>query len=484
MKKQNNPKTFDWGFFLRHIAIIAVPVALQNLLTTTGSMVDTMMLASLGEQTVGAVGLCAQFSSLMFAGYWGFVGGGMMFFSQYWGAKNDDGITRSFGLTLSFMMAVGLIFSFLALGAPEFIMNIYTDKAEIQQIGVSYLKIVGFAYALQVLTMAVSALLRSIEQVKIPLYGGIASVAANCLFNYLLIFGKLGLPKMGVRGAALGTVLAGAVNLTILLVFVLKRKIPYVLEFSRHFRWDREFIGQYLQKCFPILCNEILIGVGNMMINIVLGHQSEKAIAAVAVFRTLEGLVIAFFSGFSNAATVLVGKEVGAGNHEAAFQRAKRLVYLCSALIGSACLTLIAVHSPLLHAMGLSGESYRIGTGMLLIYSVAALIRMGNWTQNDTYRAAGDAAFGSILEITFMYLLALPSVYIANYVFHAPFLLIFALCYVDEPVRYLIMQCHMYSGKWIKPVSDAGMKTIEDFRKNHGITVKPPLSKPRNKTTI
>ena len=470
-----NPKTgeaFDWRYFIRHIAIIAVPVALQNLLTTTGSMVDTMMLASLGEQTVGAVGLCAQFSSLMFAGYWGFVGGGMLFFAQYWGAKNDDGINRSFGLTLSFMMAVAVIFSSLALGAPEFIMNIYTDKPEIQQIGVSYLRIVGFAYILQILAMAVSALLRSIEQVKIPLYGGIASVFANCFFNYLLIFGKCGLPKMGVRGAALGTVLAGLVNLGILLFFIVKNKIPYVLEFSKHFRWNRAFVGQYLQKCFPILCNEILIGVGNMMINIVLGHQSEKAIAAVAVFRTLEGLVIAFFSGFSNAATVLVGKEVGAGNHEVAFQRAKRLVYLCSGLIGTACLCIIAVHNPLLHAMGLSGESYRIGTGMLLIYSVAALIRMGNWTQNDTYRSAGDAAFGSVMEITFMYLMVLPCVYLANYAFHAPFLLVFALCYVDEPVRYIIMQCHMYSGKWVKPVSEEGMKTIGAFRERHGIRQK------------
>ncbi len=460
---------FDWNYFLRHIAIIAVPVALQNLLTTTGSMVDTMMLASLGEQTVGAVGLCAQFSSLMFAGYWGFIGGGMLFFAQYWGAKNDEGITRSFGLTLSFMLAVGTFFSFLALGAPGFIMNVYTDKPEIQQIGISYLRIVGFAYILQVVSMAISALLRSIEQVKIPLYGGIASVVANCLFNYILIFGKFGFPKMGVRGAALGTVLAGAVNLLFLLFFVLKKKIPYVLEFSGYFRWNRDFIRQYLQKCFPIICNEVLIGVGNMMINIVLGHQSEKAIAAVAVFRTLEGLVIAFFSGFSNAATVLVGKEVGAGNHEVAFQRARRLVYLCSALIGTACLAVIAVHNPLLHAMGLSGESYRIGTGMLLIYSVAALVRMGNWTHNDTYRSAGDAAFGSVLEITFMYLMVLPCVYLANYVFHAPFLLVFALCYVDEPVRYVIMQVHMYSGKWVKPVSEAGMKTIGEFRRQHGI---------------
>lgn len=459
--------TFDWHFFIKHIAIIAVPVALQNLLTTTGSMVDTMMLASLGEKTVGAVGLCAQFSSLMFAGYWGFVGGGMLFFSQYWGAGDEDGITRSYGLTLSFMLTVGFLFAALALFFPDVVMKIYTDKTEIQNIGITYLKIVGFAYPLQIFAMAISALLRSIEQVRVPLYGGIASVIANCFFNYLLIFGKCGLPKMGASGAALGTVLAGMVNLIVLFAFIIKKKLPFVLDFSRHFLWSRAFVGEYLQKCFPILCNEVLIGVGNMMINIVLGHQSEQAIAAVAVFRTLEGLVIAFFSGFSNAATVLVGKEVGAGHHETAYQRAWRLVYLCSGLIGTACLVLLAIHNPLLHAMGLHDKSYRIGTGMLIIYSVAAVIRMGNWVQNDTYRSAGDAAFGSIMEITFMYLLVLPCVYGANYGLHAPFLLVFALCYVDEPIRYIIMQFHMYSAKWIKPVSDAGRATIAEFQKNH-----------------
>ena len=93
MQKQT---AFNWRQFLRRVAIIAIPVALQNLLTTTGSMVDTMMIASLGETTLGAVGLCAQFSSLMFSGYWGFVGGGMLFFAQYWGAKDDDGIDRSY----------------------------------------------------------------------------------------------------------------------------------------------------------------------------------------------------------------------------------------------------------------------------------------------------------------------------------------------------------------------------------------------------
>ena len=132
---------FPWRNFLRNLAVIAIPVALQNLLTTTSSMVDTMMIAPLGETSVGAVGLCAQFSSLMFSGYWGFVGGGMLFFSQYWGAKDEDGIDRSFGLTLVCMLASTSIFTCLALLAPELVMSIYTDKTAIQAIGVEYLSI-------------------------------------------------------------------------------------------------------------------------------------------------------------------------------------------------------------------------------------------------------------------------------------------------------------------------------------------------------
>ena len=149
---------FPWKEFLRSVAVIAIPIALQNLLTTTGSMVDTMMIAPLGELSVGAVGLCAQFSSLMFSGYWGFMGGGMLFFAQYYGAKDDGGVNRAYGMTLICMMADAVVFSALALFFPEFVMRVYTDKPAIQEIGVQYLRVVGFAYPLQVYAMAMSAL--------------------------------------------------------------------------------------------------------------------------------------------------------------------------------------------------------------------------------------------------------------------------------------------------------------------------------------
>ena len=454
---------FPWKAFIQSVMTIAVPVALQNLLTTTGTAIDTMMLAPLGELTVGAVGLCAQFSSLMFTGYWGFVGGGMLFFAQYYGAGDDDGINRSYGITLSFMMLVGFLFGLAAILFPGTIMQVYTDKTSIQHIGVDYLRIVGFAYPLQVYAMACSALLRTTGRVRIPLYGGIASVFTNCSLNWLLIEGHWGFPALGVRGAALATVAAAVVNVAVILLFAKVQRHPYLLRVSRHFRWKAENLKEYLKKCFPIICNEVLIGVGAFVMNIVLGRQSEQAIAGLAVFRTLEGFIIGFFAGFSNAASVLVGQQVGAGNLDTAYQRAKRIVPLCDSFILLGCLILIAVHSPLLRAMSLSGESFRLCFGMLLIYSLAALFRMANWTQNDTYRSAGDAATGTILEITFMYLMVLPAVYWTGMVLKAPFLAVFACCYIDEPIRFFIMQWHMYSGRWVRPVTPEGREALPAF---------------------
>ncbi len=460
MMKNNYP----WKSFLKKIAVIAVPVALQNLLSTTGSMVDTMMIASLGQTEVGAVGLCAQFSSLMFACYWGFVGGGMLFFSQFWGAKDDEGINRSYGLTLTCMMTVGLVFGLLAICFPETVMRMYTDKEPIQRIGTEYLRIAGFAYPLIVFSMAMAALLRCTGKVRIPLWGSVAGVCTNIFLNWVLIFGRLGAPAMGVRGAALATVIAQAVNCAVILIAARRSGHRYLLAVSRHFRWNRPFVSAYLKKCFPIICNEVLIGLGNMVINIVLGRQPEEAIAALAVLRTLEGLVIGFFAGFSNASSVLVGTEVGAGRLDMAYGRAWRLVYLCQGFIGLLGVALIALHTPILTVMGMHGESFRLAFGMLAIYLAAALIRMGNWTQNDTFRAAGDATTGTVLEIIFMWLMVLPCVCISGLVLKWPTLAVFALCYVDEPIRYVLMQRHLYKGTWIRPVTPEGRAALADWK--------------------
>ena len=457
-------ETFNWKEFIKQICVIAIPVALQNLLTTTGSMVDTMMISSLGQNELGAVGLCAQFSSLMFSGYWGFVGGGMLFISQFWGAKDNDGVNRAYGLTLTCMMIVATIFCGMAVLFPESVMQLYTDKADIQAIGVEYLRIVGFSYILMVFSMAMAVLLRCTERVRIPLYGSIVSVAMNIFFNWVLIFGNLGFPKMGVKGAALATLLAQCFNIAVIIILAKKNKHPFLFAFKAHFSGRKGLTSEYFKKCFPIIMNEVLIGVGNMMINIVMGRQTNDAIAALALFRTIEGLIIGFFAGFSNASSILVGKEVGAGNLETAYKRAWRIVYLCQGFIATVGVLLILLHSPILTLANLEGESFTIGTQFIVIFAIFAIIRMGNWTQNDTFRSAGEAVYGTVLEIAFMWLMVVPAVWISGMVIGAPTFIVFICCYIDEPIRYVLMQIHLHNGKWVKPVTPEGRAALKEFR--------------------
>ena len=454
---------FPWKSFLKSLAAIGIPVALQNLLTTTASMIDTMMIAPLGEKYVGALGLCAQFSSLMFSCYWGFSGGGSLFISQYWGSKEDDGIERSYGMTWICMMTVAVVFGCLAIFAPGQVMRIYTDKGALQEIGKEYLRIVGFAYIMQVFSMVMSTLLRSTERVRIPMVASILSVSTNLILNWVFIYGHLGFPAMGIRGAALATTCAAAVNMFSIFLMAYLTKYPYLFRVRNHFRWTKDHLIVYFTKCFPIICNEVLIGVGNMTINITLGRQPEHIISAIAVFRTLEGFFIGFFAGFTNAASILVGKCVGAGELDTAYERAKRLIYLCSGVIFTAGIILLALRYPILTGMSLSGESYIAGTRLLMIYTFVALIRMGNWIQNDTYRASGDAVYGTVLEIVFMYLMVLPCVLVSGFVLKMPYWIIFMCCYIDEPIRYILMQIHFYSGKWIKPVTDLGVSALPAF---------------------
>ena len=241
---------------LKEIAVIAIPVAFQNLLSTTGSMVDTMMLATLGELTVSAVSMCAQFSTLFLNCYWGFVAGGTLFVTQYWGAGDEKGIRRAYGLSLCMILSIGMIFGILSLGFPQLVMGIYTNNPDVRAIGISYLRIVGWMFPIQSVTVAMSMLLRATEHPRIPLIGGILLVLTNCLCNYILIFGHFGAPVLGARGAALGTLAASCMNLGTLVAFVLIQRIPYALELHRCFSWNRSFVSEYFKRSSMMLIRQ------------------------------------------------------------------------------------------------------------------------------------------------------------------------------------------------------------------------------------
>lgn len=454
----------EWKVFFGTVFTIALPIALQNFLSTTASMVDTIMIGSQGELSVAAVGICSQISSLFFSCYFGFAGGSLLFFSQYWGAGNKKGINKTFGITMLCMLAVSILFGATAVISPEFILRIYTDKQNIAAVAAPYMRIVGFAYPLQVMAVLISFLMRSTERVKVPLVSSVLALITNFVLNWILIYGRFGMPKMGAAGAAVGTLVSGIVNLLFLLVFLLRDKKTVSLKIRDMFSWGEGFIRTYFSKCFPIICNELFYGIGQMLINVVIGRQAEPAIAAMAAFRVLEGFVFAFFGGLADASSVVVGKEVGAGRHMKGYQYVKGFAMLCPAVTFCIVLIGLTLNQPLLGLFGLGEQALRYGKYMLLIYLAAGTIRTCNYIMNSCYRAGGEAIFGTVLEITCLFTISVPATWIAGMVLHLPFLAVFAFLYTDEVIRLIFELYYTKSGKWIKPVTEAGKAALPEFK--------------------
>lgn len=451
--------------FLYVMLTIAFPIALQNLLTTTASMVDTIMIGSLGEQNVAAVGICSQISSLFFSCYWGFASASILFFSQYWGAKDEKGINRTFGITFICISIVGFAFALLCIINPQFLLGVYTDKQTIIDIGTPYIRIVGYAYPLQVFAVLISFLLRSTERVKAPLVCSIVGLIVNFCLNYILIYGRFGAPKMGAAGAAVGTLASAIVNLLLLFIYLMKSNCSVRIRLSQMFGFHGGFIRVYLSNAFPILCNEIFYGVGQMLINIVIGHQNEPAIAAMAAFRVCEGFVYAFFGGLSNATSVVIGQSVGSGDHIGAYRFMKRSAIFCPAVTFGIVLVCALLHEPLFGLFGLGTQAMWYGTYMLYIYLFFGAVRTCNYIMNEGYRAAGETRFGTIVEICGLFLVSVPATWISGMVLHLPFLVVFSFVYTDELVRLVIELIYTRSGKWVKPVTEAGRKTLPEFQK-------------------
>ncbi len=460
IKKQG----IDWKVFFKAVIAIALPIAFQNLLGTTAGMVDTIMIGSEGELAVAAVGICSQISSLFFSSYFGFAGGALLFFAQYWGASNEKGINRTFGVSFVFMLLVSLAFCAMAVIKPDFLLGIYTDKQNIIDVGVNYIRIVGFAYPLQVIGVLISFLMRSTERVKAPLICSIAGLVVNFVLNWLLIYGRFGLPRMGAAGAAVGTLASAAVNLLMLLIFLAKGKSKVALKVRDMFHWEDGFLGNYLRKCFPIICNEMFYGIGQMLINIVIGHQDESAIAAMAAFRVLEGFVFAFFGGLADAGSVVVGKEVGAGRHMKAYHYAKGFAMLCPSITFVIVLIGLFVNQPLLGLFGLGPQALEYGKYMIMIYLAAGTIRTCNYIINTNFRAGGEAVYGTVVEISCLFIISVPATWIAGMILHLPFLAVFAFVYTDEILRLIFETRYMRSGKWIKPVTEAGQAALPMFQ--------------------
>lgn len=327
--------------FFKAVCTLAIPVALQSMLQSSFSMVDQIMIGQLGEINVAGVGLAGKFSSIysVVISAIGAVAGIMI--AQYLGQKNRSEVRRSFFTNLLLGAGIAGMFMVICTLFPNQIMGAYTRDVQTRQAAAEYLMLISGTFVPMAGATLLSTLFRCLEKPRLPLYASILSALLNTGLNYIMIFGKLGISPMGVRGAAFATVISQCANFLLMLLMLSQNGFLLKSNEGEPTATLRMNWGQYWSMLLPLLVCEVVWSLGENVYAAIYGHMSTDASAAMTLTNPIQGLVIGALCGLSQAASVIIGKHLGSGENEEAYWSAKKLMLYGA--IGSALLSVIVM---------------------------------------------------------------------------------------------------------------------------------------------
>ena len=444
---------FDRTFWMAMLPL-AIPIALQNLLMTSFRLVDTLMVGRLGDVSIAAVGLAGWASFLVELLAFGMSSGAAVFLAQYHGAGNREGIQKTYGMMLLFMVPMGLVFTIGVGLFPEFVMKLFTEDAALIAEGARYLRFACVSYVSISVNLAFSTLLRCTEKVKIPMWTSGFSAALNAALNYIFIFGAFGLPAMGVAGAGLATAISSLANPVLMFAISAAQKNVLITPLRRMFAL-KGFFREFWSRALSVLLNEMFWSFAIIGVNMVLGRMGTDNYAALTVERTIEGLVFVFFVGICNACNILVGKSIGAGNIEQGKHYAKRFLAFAPLLGAITGLMILVLRHPLVGLFDLSSAASQTAKTLLLIFSIDACVRYIPYIEVvGIFRAGGDTRVGLITDVVSHYGFILPAVILAGLMFKQSFLTTYIIMLaVDDVSKLLITIPYFHSMRWIKPIT-------------------------------
>lgn len=446
---------FKDKIFLKTMLAIALPIALQNLITSSVNMVDTLMISSLGQTSIAAVGLANQFFFFYILIVFGINSGSSIFIAQYWGKEDVTSIRKVLGLALSLSGVVGAVFTVSALLFPQFIMGILIDEPEVIRLGSDYLRIVALSYIPTALAFAFSVALRTTGKPQIPMKISAISFITNTVFNYILIFGKLGIPAMGVEGAAWGTVIARFVEIGVVLYAVYCKDGVLAASIKELFGWNKEFFNKYIKTTYPVILAEGAWSLGQVMYSIAYAKLGEEATAAVQITNTIQNVFFVLVRGLANACTVMIGSKIGSGDEEGAYEYAKNFMML-SVLLGLILGTIQAL-TPRLTLMlfsGLDPGLYNASKNLLIVMGLTFVIKvLGATGIVGVLRGGGDTTFAMILDAGTVWVIGVPAAFIGALMLDIPVYLIYAMITIEELIKAILIIPRVISKKWIKNIT-------------------------------
>ncbi len=443
----------DRHFFVS-VFRIAAPIALQNLIVSSVNLVDTIMVGRLGSAALAAVGLGNQIYFLFLILLFGIGSGAGVFVAQFWGKKDIPGIRRTTGLSLAMGLAASLAFLAVSRAAPRFILGLYSRDPEVLGLGSDYLRIGAWTYPAIAVSFIFSLALRGVERVKLPLAATTVSLGINVVLNWVLIFGKLGFPALGVRGAAIATVVSRYIEAVVVLGGVYIRKYPPAGTLREMTAWNRAFIYRYAAIALPVVFNEAAWSLGITFFNGIFARISTGAIAAFNVQNTFSQLAQVLFMGTANASAVLLGKRIGEGNHSGAYDWAGRFALLGLALGFGMGLILVPARKLIPLLFLLEPEILRQAQAMVLCLAASFPVKVFNLhLVVGICRSGGDTRFGAFFDIFGVWVVGVPMALLGAFVWKLEPWLVFLLLCSDEAAKFGLGLWRLASRKWLRDVT-------------------------------
>ncbi|MEG0308566.1 MAG: MATE family efflux transporter [Clostridium sp.] len=440
--------------FYKLLFSISVPIAIQNLITFAVSMIDTLMVGSLGEVQLSSVAIANNLFFILMILMFGLAGGSNIMISQYWGKKDVDTIHKI--LSIMYRVCIVIIVMFIGIAAilPRQFMNIFSNDMAVIEGGASYLRIVSIGYLFYGVTNCTIMMLRGVKTVKISMVVYSASLAVNAFFNWIFIFGKFGFPAMGIQGAAIATVLARIVEFIIILIFMKYFEDKIKLKPKNLMKVDKIILKDFVSTCTPVLFNELLWSTGASMISVIVAELGTSTVAANSINGVAHQFVTVFIFGLSNATAVIIGNTIGEGKKHKAKEYAFT-IGVFSILMGLMAGVIVYLIRPLIVELYNVPEATKIiAMEIMSVTSVVVVFQaLGVNLMMGVLRGGGDAKFVLINDLVFMWLVAIPGGFIAVRVFNMPIIPVFFIIKSDEIIKSFVAMIRVGSGKWVRDVT-------------------------------
>lgn len=443
--------------YFRLLVKFALPIALQSLITSSLNMVGVIMIGQLGETSVAAVGLANQVWFLLNLLLFGIVSGCAMFVAQLWGKRDIQNIRRVLGMAVKLGLMAALVFWLLAMFLPEAVLRLYTQDSAVIELGSQYLRIFGWSYGFFAISTAYGISLRSTGYVRLPLVVSTAALGLNILIAYPFIFGwnTIGLPALGVNGAAIAGLIARVLEcLAMLLVVYWDRMNPSAASLHDLIELDFKFIASVIKPVLPVIANEFLWSMGITTYNAIYAHIGTNAIAAINIVSTIDQLAFVVFLGIGSATAILVGNLIGQGESDKAYQYAGRSLGL--QITGAAIMGLMVYlfAGSFFQYFKVSPEVIADARNILIVLALGMSVRSANHVIIiGILRSGGDTRFSLVLDGFVIWLVGVPITAAGAFLLHLPIHLVYALTLSEEVTKFVVGMGRYFSRKWINDLT-------------------------------